>query len=302
MQQFAFEMSDISIRYPHFSMENLNIALPKGQVMGLVGVNGAGKSTTIRILMGLVKADAGQVKVLGYNLPEQQVAAKYDIGFASDDMRLYKSQTLQWHMDFVHSIYPQFDQAYAKDLLHRFDLVSEQKIKGLSHGQRVKACLLLVLARRPKLLVLDEPTTGLDPVARDEVISELADILRDDERSVLFSSHNTHDIEKLSDQIAFLDRGKLLALQDKESYLQSWGRFRCQLATDTKEFNATGPNDLEGIAGAVSMKRHGQLAEIITDQCTADYAVRLQHAGFKVLEQHRMSLEEIFVANVKRSR
>lgn len=296
MQQFAFEMRDISIRYPHFSMENISLALPTGQVMGLVGVNGAGKSTTIRILMGLVKADAGQVRVLGYPLPEQQVLAKYEIGFASDDMRLYKNQTLQWHMDFVQSIYPQFDRAYAKDLLKRFELLSEQKIKGFSHGQRVKACLLLVLARRPKLLVLDEPTTGLDPVARDEVISELADILRDDERSVLFSSHNTHDIEKLSDQIAFLDRGKLLALQDKESYLESWGRFSCQLVPDATDLL------LKNIHGVVSIKQQGQLAEIITDQCSADYGAQLQQSGFRVLEQHRMSLEEIFVANVKRSR
>lgn len=292
MQQFAFEMRDISIRYPHFAMENLNLSLAKGQVLGLVGVNGAGKSTTIRILMGLVKADAGEVEVLGYRLPAQQVQAKYDIGFASDDMRLYKSQTLQWHMDFVQSIFPKFDKTYAKDLLQRFELIADQKIAGLSHGQRVKACLLLVLARRPKLLVLDEPTTGLDPVARDEVVSELADILRDDERSVLFSSHNTHDIEKLSDQIAFLDRGQLLALQDKESYLDSWGRFRCQLE----------PQAMATVSGAVSIKRHGQFAEVITDQCTTDYGFQLQQSGFKVIEQHRMSLEEIFVANVKRSR
>jgi len=207
-------------------------------------------------------------------------------------MRLYKTQTLQWHMDFIRSIYPAFDTAYAADLLKRFDLLAEQKIKGLSHGQRVKACLLLVLARRPKLLVLDEPTTGLDPVAREEVISELADILLDDERSVLFSSHNTHDIEKLSDHIAFLDRGKLLTLQDKESYLESWGRFRCQVTMDNSAH----------VAGAVSIKRKGQIAEVITDQWTQDYATQLQAAGFHVLEQHRMSLEEIFVANVKRSR
>jgi len=292
MQQLAFDLREISIRYPHFTMENLNLSLPKGQVLGLVGVNGAGKSTTIRILMGLVKAHAGQVEVLGYQLPAQQVQAKYDIGFASDDMRLYKSQTLQWHMDFVHSIFPNFDQAYAKDLLQRFELIADQQIKGLSHGQRVKACLLLVLARRPKLLVLDEPTTGLDPVAREEVMSELAEILRDDERSVLFSSHNTHDIEKLSDQIAFLDQGKLLALQDKESYLESWGRYRCQLE----------PQHLASVTGAVSIKRIGQLAEVVTDQCTPEYAELLYQSGYRIIEQHRMSLEEIFVANVKRNR
>lgn len=292
MQHYAFELNNVSIRYPHFSMQGLNLALPQGQVMGLVGVNGAGKSTTIRILMGLVNADAGEIRALGYQLPAQQVQAKYDIGFASDDMRLYKSQTLQWHIDFVASIYPKFDHAYANQLLKRFELVAEQKIKGISHGQRVKACLLLVLARRPKLLVLDEPTTGLDPVAREEVISELADILRDDERSVLFSSHNTHDIEKLSDQIAFLDRGKLLSLQDKESYLDSWARFRCQIS----------PTSSDAIAGAVSIKRNGQIAEVVTDQYTPDYATQLQSSGFIVFEQYRMSLEEIFVANVKRSR
>lgn len=300
MQQFAFEMRDISIRYPHFVMENISLSLPKGQVMGLVGVNGAGKSTTIRMLMGLVKPDAGQINVLGYQLPAQQVQAKYDIGFASDDMRLYKSQTLQWHMDFIRSVYPQFDQAYAKELLQRFELIGEQKIKGLSHGQRVKACLLLVLARRPKLLVLDEPTTGLDPVARDEVISELAEILRDDERSVLFSSHNTHDIEKLSDQIAFLDRGKLLALQDKETYLDSWSRFRCQLPANA--YADAHADATMSVAGVVSIKRHGQLAEVITDQNSAGFVAQLAQVGFQVLEQHRMSLEEIFVANVKRSR
>ncbi|KXI27243.1 ABC transporter ATP-binding protein [Paraglaciecola hydrolytica] len=292
MQNYAFEMNDVSIRYPHFKMEGLNLSLPQGQVMGLVGVNGAGKSTTIRILMGLVKADSGQVKALGYNLPEHQVQAKYDIGFASDDMRLYKSQTLQWHMDFIKSIYPKFDSAYAADLLKRFDLIADQQIKGISHGQRVKACLLLVLARRPKLLILDEPTTGLDPVAREEVICELADILLDDERSVLFSSHNTHDIEKLSDQIAFLDRGKLLALQDKESYLESWARFRCQINNTSSE----------SVLGAVSIKRNGQIAEIVTAQYSPHYVAQLQQAGFSVLEQHRMSLEEIFVANIKRSR
>lgn len=136
--------------------------------MGLIGANGAGKSTTIRILMGLVHQDRGEVRVLDRSMPDEQVAAKWDIGFASDDMRLYGSMTLGRHMDFMRSLYESWDTGYAQLLLKRFGLRAEQKIKGLSHGQRVKASLLLVFARRPKLLVLDEPTTGLDQVARHE--------------------------------------------------------------------------------------------------------------------------------------
>ena len=138
--------------------------------MGFIGANGAGKSTTIRILMGLVHQDPGSVQVLGHYMPADQAAAKLDIGFVSEDMRLYGPATLAWHMEFVRSIYPRWDQSYAEKMLRRFDLKPQQKIKGLSHGQRVKAALLLALARRPRLLVLDEPTTGLDPVARVEVL------------------------------------------------------------------------------------------------------------------------------------
>jgi ABC-2 type transport system ATP-binding protein len=113
-------------------------------------------------------------------MPGEQIAAKWDIGFASEDMRLYDEMTLDFHMRFIRSIYSNWDAAYAQLLLKRFGLRAEQKIKGLSHGQRVKSTLLLVLARRPRLLVLDEPTTGLDPVARHEILRELTAVMNDE--------------------------------------------------------------------------------------------------------------------------
>ena len=116
-----------------------------------------------------------------------------------------------------------------KSLLKRFGLRAEQKIKGLSHGQRVKATLLLVLARRPKLLVLDEPTTGLDPVARHEILRELTAVMTDEGRSILFSSHNTQDVEQISDRITFIDRGRIIDSMDKESYLDRWRRLRLEV-------------------------------------------------------------------------
>ncbi len=177
MNDLAIELHGVGKTYPYFALEDIQLRVPYGQIMGLIGPNGAGKSTTIRILMGLVDQDCGDVRVLGWRMPDEQIAAKWDIGFASEDMRLYEGMTIEWHMNFVRSIYPNWDAPYAQLLLKRFGLRAEQKIKGLSHGQRVKATLLLVLARRPRLLVLDEPTTGLDPVARHEILRELTAVM-----------------------------------------------------------------------------------------------------------------------------
>ena len=217
MNELAAQLEGVGKDYPFFSLKDVRLHVPRGHIMGFIGPNGAGKSTTIRILMGLVHQDRGDVRLLGYPMPADQADAKRDVGFASEDMRLYDSATLGWHMQFIRSIYPKWDEAYAQLLLKRFDLKAEQRIKGLSHGQRVKATLLLVLARRPRVLLLDEPTTGLDPVARHEVLRELMDVMNDERRSILFSSHNTQDVEQISDLITFIDRGRIIDSRDKEA-------------------------------------------------------------------------------------
>ena len=220
----AIALKGVHKQYDGFALRDIQLELPVGQVMGLVGVNGAGKSTLMRLLMGLIRADGGEVEALGQPLPQAQVAVKRDIGYASDDMRLYPGQTLRWHMEFIRRIYPGWDEPYGQDLLKRFDLKPQQMLGGFSHGQRVKAMLLLIFARHPRLLLLDEPTTGLDPVARGEVLDALADVLRDEQRSILFSSHNTADIEQIADSITFLHGGRIVASRDKESFLDRWRR------------------------------------------------------------------------------
>ena len=215
MTEPVIELEGVGKSYRFFQMSDVSLRLDAGQILGFVGPNGAGKTTTIGILMGMIRQDHGTVRVLGHQLPAEQAAAKRDIGFVSEDMRLQASATLAWHMRFVSSVYGAWDSTYADTLLKRFNLHPDQAVKALSHGERVKASLLLVLARRPRLLLLDEPTTGLDPVARHEVLAELMDVVRDERRAILFSSHNTQDVEQISDQIAFIDRGRIIDSSDK---------------------------------------------------------------------------------------
>jgi ABC-2 type transport system ATP-binding protein len=284
--QKHIELRSVRKAFRYFTLDNLSLDLEPGQIMGFVGPNGAGKSTTIRLAMGLIAPDAGEVRLLGHAMPEHQAVAKRDVAFVSDEMKLFQHATVGWHMDFIASIYPGWDKTYAATLVKRFNLKPDQPVKGLSHGEHVKALLLLSLARRPRLLILDEPTSGLDPVARHELHSEFMDVLRDDSRSILFSSHNTVDVERVSDRITFIDRGRLVDSRDKEDFLERWRRIQLQLAP-----GATLP-ELPNIVGRVV---DGHFVTLTTNLFSDELLARL---GPAVREVHRMSLEEIFVASV----
>ena len=293
MSDRVIELQQVEKHYPFFSLDKIDLAMSRGQIMGFIGANGAGKSTTIRIIMSLIQQDAGAVSVLGHDMPRQQVEAKWDIGYATEDMRLYGHATLAWHMQFIASIYPGWDAAYAKKLLKSFDLIPEQRIKGLAHGQRVKAGLLLALARRPKLLILDEPTIGLDPVARQEVLAELMKVLAQEDRSVLFSSQNTHDVEQLSDTITFIDRGRIVDSRDKESFLERWRRLRLVIPDEI---------ELPRLPGIVDINTSGRGATVTVNEYRHELTAALQNAGARVRSVEVMTLEEIFVANVMANR
>jgi ABC-2 type transport system ATP-binding protein len=310
LETLALKVRGLQKNYADFELHNIDLDLPTGQIMGLVGANGAGKSTIMRILIGLIKADQGLIEVRGHRIPDAQVAIKREVGYVSDDMRLYKAQTLRWHMDFIQSVYPDWDEAYAGQLLKRFDLRAHQVLRGFSHGQRVKALLLLILARRPKLLLLDEPTTGLDPVARIEVLEALAEVLRDEERSVLFSSHNTMDVEQLSDTITFLHQGKLVASQDKESFLSSWRRVVCQGRCQgqyqgQRQGQRQGQCDdallarVRALPEVASARNSGSIIELKVREGGDIFLSRLQQLGLTITTVEPMSLEDIFVTSVR---
>jgi ABC-2 type transport system ATP-binding protein len=270
-------------------LQDVDLAFEEGTVMGLVGPNGAGKSTILRIVMGLVGPDRGRVEVLGHAMPEEQIAAKYRIGFVAEDMRLYESQTIAFHMEFMRSIFDSWDEDYAATLLRRLDLIKEQKIKGLSHGQRVKAILLLALAHRPSLLVFDEPTTGLDPAVRKEVLDEMMNALEDETRSILFSSHNTLDIEQISDHITFIYGGRVVESRDKETFLDSWRRLRLT------NRNGIPLPDLPNIR---QVQESGSLCAVTVNDYHDEIPSEFTDAGLSLDGVEALTLEEIFLTNV----
>lgn len=285
----AVECNGISKHYPHFQLKNVDLSFEQGTVMGLVGPNGAGKSTILRIVMGLLKPDNGSVRVLGHSMPVDQIPAKRNIGFIAEDMRLYESETIAFHMDFIKSIFDSWDDEYASTLLHRFDLNKEQKVKGLSHGQRVKATLLLALARRPKLLVFDEPTTGLDPAVRKEVLDEMMNALEDETRSILFSSHNTLDVEQISDYITFIYGGRIIESLNKEDFLDGWRRLR---------FTNMQNSQLPPLPNIRDVHQSGQLCTVTVNEYNDTIPEQFTNAGLSVNTIERLTLEEIFLSTV----
>jgi ABC-2 type transport system ATP-binding protein len=291
--ELAISLSHVSKRYRHFKLSDISLDFPRGTVAGLIGPNGAGKSTTMRIMMGLVTPDTGPVTVLGQPISFHHASVKQQVGYYSEDMRLYKRETIGWHLQLVSSVYPSWDDGYARQLLSRFGLNAEQRVKGLSHGQRVKALLLLILARRPQLLILDEPTTGLDPVARHEVLTELMRVVEDEKRTILLSSHNTQDIEKLSDSITFIDRGQVIASRGRDELLEQWRRIRLQAPAQWQV----------PVLPGIRLESHFHSQRVLSlDQFDQRVLERLQSSGAILEGVERMTLEEIFVSLVMRGR
>ncbi len=223
MESKAIRLRLVRKAYRHYTLDGISLELTRGRTLGLVGQNGAGKSTLLRILLGLVRADAGEIEVLGWRMPEEEPLIKARVGFVSEDMALYGSATLEWHMDFIRTLYPNWDRTRATELLDRFSLRPEQKIRGMSRGQQVKALLLLTLARSPDLLILDEPTAGLDPIVRQDVLNELK-TLKEAGRSLIFSSHRGEDVEDLADDVAFLHGGRLVAHAETAQFVRGGRR------------------------------------------------------------------------------
>jgi len=216
------EMREVTKRFGRFeAIEELSLSVPEGSVYALIGPNGAGKTTTIRVLMNILQPDRGEVTVLG--TPSRQLSTKdfERIGYVSESQKLPDGLSLAHYFEYLRSLYPAWDRALEKQLCEQFELPPSRKIKHLSHGMRMKTLLVGALSYRPKLLVLDEPLSGLDTLVRDEVVNGLLQQAAD--TTILISSHELAEIESFTTHVAFMQNGRLL-LQESIERLQS--RFR----------------------------------------------------------------------------
>ena len=223
----AIEVRDVSKSYPGFTLSNIHFTLPEGCILGLVGENGAGKSTLIRLLMGASGANSGQLRVLDADVTAPDFTKTKDsIGVVLDEAHFPTSLNAKQLGRIMAGTYSRWDQAVYDGYLKRLDLPEKKRIKDFSRGMRMKLALACALSHDARLLVLDEPTGGLDPMVRDEILDILEDFTRREDRSVLISSHIVSDLEKLCDYIAFLHKGKLLLFEEKDRLLEDYAMAR----------------------------------------------------------------------------
>jgi len=216
------DINNLRKEFGGFTLDNISFALPRGYIMGFIGPNGSGKTTTLKLIMNLMRADAGTIEVFGQDHIRFEREIKQRIGFVYDEPVYYENLSIRRMTGLISPFYAKWDQSLYEDYLRRFELNADQKIKTLSKGMRTKYALALALSHGAELLIMDEPTAGLDPVFRRELLDILLDVMQREENSILFSTHITSDLDRVADYITFIDRGKIVLSQDKDSLYEQY--------------------------------------------------------------------------------
>lgn len=223
----VLEIKNLTKSYPGFTLDNLNLALPSGCIMGLIGENGAGKSTTIKLILDMIHKDSGCIKIFGKDNEEGMELTKEDIGVVMDEVGIPECLTVGQIGNVMKHTFRNWDEVEYARLVQKLALPDKKQFKEFSRGMKMKLGIAIALSHNAKLLILDEATSGLDPVVRDEVVEMFSDFTRDESHSILISSHIVSDLEKLCDYIAFLHNGKLLLCEEKDQLLAEYGLIHC---------------------------------------------------------------------------
>jgi ABC-2 type transport system ATP-binding protein len=291
----ANETRDLGRKFGKFeAVKKVNLRVPKGTVFGLLGVNGAGKSTIIKMVMGHLRPTTGEVRVLGRALGEDLLGIRRRVAYVSENRYLYEWMTVAESISFTRAFHETWDDKKAADLLKRFSLPAEKKVRQLSRGNRARLCLLLALSFNPELIVLDEPTSGLDPIVRRDFIENIVAEIAEAGKTVLFSSHIVDEVERVADYVGVMDEGELLLVSTIDDIKLSYKRVR--YAT-----NGTRP-EVAGVPG-VLMVENGRHEQVLTVHGFDDQTLHLLgERGVKNPEVLPISLEDIFVNTVRAER
>ena len=292
-------MSDIIASLQHLSRHfrdkaallEVTLDITRGRVFSLVGENGAGKTTLIKHLLGLYSAQVGTVRVFGSDPVRDPAAVLSRIGYLSEDRDLPDWMRVDELMSYTKAFYPRWDDRYAADLLQMFDLHRSQKVRTLSRGQRARVGLLVALAHRPELLILDEPSSGLDPGARQDILAAVVRTIADEGRTVLFSSHLLHEVQRVADHVAMLHQGRLVLNEPLDDLLT---RHRLVTLRFPRAFSAH-----PALPGALCWSGEGAEWTCLCDGELARLKEAAVAAGASCVEERAPSLEEIFLARTK---
>lgn len=224
----AIEIKNLKKKYDGFTLENVSFSVPKGSIMGFIGQNGAGKTTTIKALLNIIKPDSGSINILGMESnPKNEIEIKKQISAIFDEIPFDDAFNAKQVGFIMSEIYSEWDNAKYKEYLERFELPEKRKIGQFSKGMKMKLQIASALSHNAKLLIMDEATTGLDPVVRNEILDIFLEYLQDENNSILMSSHITSDLEKIADSVTFIDHGNILLTGYKDDILENHGVIKC---------------------------------------------------------------------------
>jgi len=292
MSELAIEMRSVSKSFRRKPvLSGMSLAVERGKTFAFLGRNGAGKTTAIRMLLGLLKPDGGDIHVLGYDPAKEPVELRAHVGYLAEDQTMYGWMTVSEILAFVAPFYPTWDQDLAHKYVREFDLSPATKIKHLSKGQNVRLGLILALAHRPEVVILDDPVLGLDPVMRKQFNRDLITHLQGEGRTVFYSSHLLYEVEPVADEVAILDAGRIVRHADTDTLRRDVKQFvlnRTVLAAVREDFALL---DMQQVGDDVA----------VTVENAAAIAALLQREGLPH-RVHDLNLDEIFTAYVAGNR
>ena len=280
----AFSLHQVVKRYRGFTLGPLDLELESGTVLGFIGPNGSGKTTTINCIAGLVVPDGGSAEVFGQGVDPREAAWKAEIGVVGETQGFYRSWTARENLGYLSRFYAGWSHERALRLAGRLGLPLDVKACELSKGQVAKLALVAALGHGPRLLLLDEPTSGLDPVVRAEVLDVLWEVIEDGEHAIFYSTHVLSDISRLADELIFLRDGRVLLRSSRDALTDRWRRISFRLAEQDV-----------GVTAAVEYRRVRAEHQVVSRDGEATIA-HLRELGAGAIEQSRMTIDEIAVA------